>query len=252
MTEETQVAPAAETQNTAVESTEQPAVVEPGSTEGEAQESNPTDEAKAEKTPEQKELERLRRTLTKRDRTQGKLHMELEALREQVARISPQEQAEDKPVDPYQLAREIATVERVTERANSVAEQGKKTFPDFADALSVLREEAGDLFTKKGLPTLLGEAILDADDPAALIHYLGTNPDAAAELQGLSPTALGRKVARIEAQMNPPARPKPLSKASEPIAPIKGTANAASKALADMSQAEYEAARGKQGARWAR
>ena len=51
MTEETQVAPAAETQNTAVESTEQPAVVEPGSTEGEAQESNPTDEAKAEKTP---------------------------------------------------------------------------------------------------------------------------------------------------------------------------------------------------------
>jgi hypothetical protein len=259
MTTETQdVATSPETENKALDTTKTPETVEPGSTDDEGQKADSSEEAKSEKTAEQKELERLRRQVTKSHRTQGRMHQETVELRERLAQL---EQAQagmtdgDKPkaeIDPVKLAREIATIERVTEKANAVAKDGQKRFSDFNDALTTLREEAGDLFDKKGLPTAIGEAILDADDPAALIHFLGANDDLAAELEGLSPAALGRRIAKYEARMNAEPKAKPLSKASEPIAPLKGTANAAVKSLEQMSQAEYEAHRKKSGARWAR
>jgi len=249
-TEEIQAATTPEAQNNALDTAE-PVVAEPGSTDAEGSQADASEEAKPEKSAEQKELERLRRQVTKSHRTQGRMHQELEALREQHAAKAVE--GETKPeVDPYKLAREIATIEKVNDKANAIAKDGHKRFPDFTEALSALREEAGDLFDKRGLPTPVGEAILEADDPAALIQFLGANDDVAAELQGLSPTALGRKIARIEARMNEAPKPKPVSKASDPINPIRGTANATVKTLESMSQAEYEANRKKQGARWAR
>lgn len=253
MTTETNVETTPSTENNALDITQKPEIVEPGSTDAEGN-AVASEEAKVEKTAEQKELERLRRQLTKRDRTQGKLYQELESLREQQrsAQMTDEEKPTKAEVDPVKLAREIATIERVTEKANAVAKDGNKRFTDFNEALSTLREEAGDLFDKRGMPTPVGEAILEADDPAALIQFLGANDDLAAELHGLSPTALGRRIARFEAQMKAEPKAKPASKAAEPIAPLKGTANATVKSLEQMSQAEYEAHRKKQGARWAR
>ena len=260
MTTETQeVATTPETQNKAVDTTEKPEIVEPGSTDPEGQKADGSEEAKSvEKTAEQKELERLRRQVTKSHRTQGRMHQETVELRERLAQLEQAQtgmadgEKQKAEVDPVKLAREIATIERVTEKANAVAKDGQKRFADFTDALTTLREEAGDLFDRKGLPTSLGEAILDAEDPAALIQYLGANDELAAELQGLGPAALGRRIGRIEAQMKSEPKPKPLSKAAEPIAPLKGTANAAVKSLEQMSQAEYEAFRAKQNPRWRR
>lgn len=254
MTTEDQAATTPEAQNNALDTAE-PGVAEPGSTDAEGQKADASEEAKPEKSAEQKELERLRRQVTKSHRTQGRMHQETVELRERLAQLEQQQSGEDKQkpeIDPVKLAREIATVERVTEKANAIAKDGKKRFPDFAEAVTTLREEAGDLFDKRGLPTPVGEAILEADDPAALIQFLGANDDIAAELQGLSPTALGRKIARIEAQMNEAPKPKPASKASDPINPLRGTANATVKTLETMSQVEYEAHRKKQGARWGR
>lgn len=258
MTTETNVATMPETQNNALDTTEKPEIVEPGSTDSEGQKAGESEEAKPEKTAEQKELERLRRQVTKSHRTQGRMHQETVELRDRLAHLEQREAGMtegDKPkaeIDPVKLAREIATIERVTEKANAVAKDGNKRFPDFRTALDTLRDEAGDLFDKRGLPTPIGEAILEADDPAALIHFLGANDDLAAELEGLSPAALGRRIAKFEARMNAEPKPKPLSKASEPIAPLKGTANAAVKSLEQMSQAEYEAHRAKQSPRWRR
>lgn len=252
MTTETQAATTPEAQNDALDTTNKPEIVEPGSTDADSLKADASDEAKTEKTAEQKELERLRRQLTKRDRTQGKLYQELESLREQQRSAQMTDDDTEAKIDPIKLAREIATIEKVTDKANAVAKDGNKRFTNFNEALSTLREEAGDLFDKRGLPTPVGEAILEADDPAALIQFLGANDDLAAELHSLSPTALGRRIARFEAQMNAEPKAKPLSKASEPIAPLKGTANATVKSLEQMSQAEYEAHRAKQGASWAR
>lgn len=248
MTEETQAATTPEAQNNALDTT-QPEVVEPGSTDAEGQKADASEEAKPEKSAEQKELERLRRQLTKSHRTQGRMHQELESLRER----QPVQEAEstDKP-DPYKIAEEIAEIKEVNKRANAVAKDGHARFPDFDAAVQAVVTEGGALFDKKGRPTPLGEAILDAEDAAGLIQYLSTNTDVLDDLEGLRPAAIGRKIARIEAQMNEAPKPKPLSKASDPINPIRGTANATVKTLENMSQAEYEATRKKQGARWSR
>ena len=246
-TESNVIATTPEIENNALDTTEKPEIVEPGSTDAEVNAS----EEKPEKTAEQIELARLRRKATKSDRVNGRLHQEIEELR--ASRQTQQESGEDKPEkDVRALAREIATVERIAEKANVIAKDGNKRFADFSEALTTLREEAGDLFDKRGLPTPIGEAILEAEDPAALIRFLGTNDDLAAELQGLTPTALGRKIARFEAQMKAEPKPKPASKASDPITPIRGTSNATVKAPEQMNQAEYEAHRKKQKASWAR
>jgi len=166
------------------------------------------------------------------------------------ARASGQPEQQQQ-IDPVALAREIATVERVTEKSNSVAKDGEARFAgEFRESLRTVAEEAGPLFDQRGRPTAIGEAVLDAEDPAGLLHYLGKNPDLAADLQGLSPAALGRRIGRIEAQMSAKT-PKPVSKAPEPAKPI--AANRSGKTdLSSMSMEEYVAARKAQGARWAR
>lgn len=228
-----------------------PGVVEPEATDPAAPEGDES-EAKPEKTAEQKELERLRRQLTKAQRNNGKLHQEAQTYRQQVEQLAPRESQETSTVDPRQLAREMADLDKINERADAIADAGKTKYPDFFASLKQVVDEAGDLFDSNGKLTPLGNAIYEADVPAEdLIEFLGKNPDLASELEGLSPTKLGRKFAAIEAQMKS-APPKPVSKASEPISPIRGGAGNVVKTLENMSMAEYKAAREKQGAKWAR
>jgi len=140
---------------------------------------------------------------------------------------------EQKPqIDPIQLAEQIATIREVNTKANTVAKDGGSRFPDFKDALRTVAEEAGPLFDQRGMPTGLGESVLDADDPAAVLHYLGTNPEIASELQGLKPTQIARRIARIEADMAKPieadmAKPKEpkQSTAPKPVAPVRQSAD---------------------------
>lgn len=149
------------------------------------------------------------------------VQQELEAARQRLAQYeTPQEQPQQQP-DPVQLAKVIAQVERVNEKANRVADEGKKRFPDFAQALQEVTREVGPLFDpqRAGLPTPVGEAILDSDDPAALLHHLGKNPDVAAELQGLSPIQVARRIARIETELSKPKEPL-VSKAPPAIKPV--------------------------------
>ena len=249
--------------NLAPAPTEQPVIVDTDSTGDEAQKGDST-ETKPEKTAEQKELEYLRRKATKADRVQGKLYQELQAERQARAAYEAragqgeqgQQQATQAQADPYELAREIAALDKVTEQSNNVAKDGNKRFADFGTALNVVIEEAGPLIhgdgRMQGRPTALGEAILDAEDPAALLHFLGSNPALADELSGLSPTQMGRRIERFEAQMK--AKPvKPVSTAPAPIKPLQGSTTSASvKSLEAMSPSEYKAYRSKQGASWAR
>jgi hypothetical protein len=184
-----------------------------------------SEDAKAEKTPEQRELERLRRQLTKRDRTQGKLHQELQQARERLSQFeTPEPRDQQRAVDPVVLAREIALVEKVTEKSNQIAKEGSKRFPDFMEAVAAITEELGPLFDQRGRPAPAMEAILDSDKPADLLHFLGKNPDLASELEGLTPAQMGRRIARLETQMVEQAKPK-TSAAPKPLEPVRGGAS---------------------------
>lgn len=214
-------------------------------------------EPEAEESPKEDDAEKARRAMQRRiDKRTADLYRE-RAEKEQLARrLSALEsrasgEPEQQSIDPVALAREISAIERITEKSNSVAKDGEKRFAaEFRDALLAVQEEAGPLFHPNGRPTALGEAALDAEDPAGLLHHLGKNPDLAAELQGLSPAALGRRIGRIEAQMANKPQPKPVSKAPEPTRPI--SANRSGKDPASMSMADYKAMRKAQGASWAR
>lgn len=215
-------------------------------------------EAKPEATEDERDktLRRMERRINQKHaqaaaaEERARLAMErAQALEQRLTQYEAPQQAEQSKADPYELAREIAQIERITEKSNSVAREGEKRFPgEFGEAVRTVSEEVGALFDQKGKPTAVGEAILDAEDPAALLHYLGKNPDVAAELQGLSPAALGRRIGRIEASMA--VKPNPVSRAPEPARPIG--ARSASKSPESMSMEEYIAMRKSQKAAWAR
>ena len=249
MNTETIVAPEAETLTTAADSTDTP-VVEQGATDDAGQKAESAEQAK---TPEElsREIEDLRkaiaerdRKITKRDRTAGKMHAELEQFRQIAASAKPPENnmsADDdmaKTVhrEALTLAQQIAEEREFATRCNTIAAAGQKSYPDFDSALKVVIEEAGQIVGPNGKPTALGELIIEADAPAALIHYLGKNPEVAAELDGLSAAKLARKLVAIEAKMA--EKPK-VSAAPKPLEPVRGLA--ATNDPSAMSDAEFSA-----------
>lgn len=203
------------------------------------------DATPVEKTAEQKELERLRRQLTKRDRTQGKLHQELQAERQareaaerraqaQTQREAPQDEpqrGDAAAIDPDELerfiderAKHITRVQQLNAKADSIYEQGASKFPSFAADLRAVAEEV-PLFDKSG-PTPLMEAILGSGAPsaaAALLHHLGTNPEIAASLEGLTATEITWRLADIKSDMKEAAKPK-TSSAPAPLKPVTAAA----------------------------
>lgn len=221
---ETEVASDAATQNNAPVLAEPPEVATP-ETQAEEQ---------AQEQPAESEEDRLARLQARFDRRTGKLtaaRYQAEAraeqaeqrAREAAERLAQYEQPQERQqpqADPVVLAKHIAYIERITEKSNAVAKDGASRFPAFNQALGVVTQEAGALFHPHGAPTPMGEAVLAADDPAALLHYLGTHPDVASDLDGLSPIQVARKLARIEFDMSKPPEPK-QSTAPKAISPVK-------------------------------
>lgn len=221
MNTETQVSPDAETQNPAPETAVTPEVAAP-----ETQVEAPAAEL-TEAERHQKSIQAMERRLN-RKHAQAAAAAERALIAEQrLAQYEAQrpQQSEEAPVVDeraiVEKAREIARVTRVAEQSNTVYASGKKDFPDFDDALQAVIAEAGPLIDKSGLPTALGQVVLEADAPHAVLHYLGNNPDIAAELADLSPTQMARKMARIEADLS--AKPK-TSAAPTPLKPVKPAA----------------------------
>ena len=145
------------------------------------------------------------------------------------ARLSGSEVPSQEPkVDPHQLAEQIANKREFDKRSDQVAREGQKRFGSaFVEAVKTFAEEAGPLFDANGLPTALGEAVLDSDDPAALLQHVGQDDDLAAELRGMRPTQMARRLAQIEAELKAPPQPK-QSTAPKPVAPVKPTASGGS------------------------
>lgn len=251
MTTDTSISPDAEIQNPAPEV----AVTPPVATDPAAPEQVKPPEQQTEPAEDEsaKALKRMQRRIDKRTADVYRERAEKEHLAERIARLEsqlqPQPEQQPPALDPKDFEREvlsraeeIARLRTVTEKCNAVAASGKKAFSDFDDALTNLAGELGDLFDKRGLPTPTMQVILESDAPDKLLHFLGTNPDVAAELADLTPTQFARRIERIERDAT--VKPKTTSLAPKPLEPVKGQGTA--KDVADMSDAEFAAFRKRQ------
>lgn len=208
-----------------------PDVDNPEVTTPETAESNETesDPLKALEARLEKERSRMERRINRKHAEAATAN---ERVRELEARLSqydqPKEEADSAPVDIDKLANERAaemlTVKQVETRSNEVFAAGVKVYGDkFQEAVATVIDEAGPLIQRNGKPTPLGEAILDADKPAELLHHLSQNPDLADQLRGLSPAQIGRRVAKIEADI---AKTEPKrSNAPAPLTPVRAASS---------------------------
>jgi hypothetical protein len=130
-------------------------------------------------------------------------------------------------------------------KCNQIADQGAKAYPDFNDAMEAVRLSAP---SQGALRTALA-AVVEADEPAKVLHYLGTHPEEAEQLFRLSPVAMARKLGQIEARMSAPTQPPRTSSAPEPIKPI-GARSSGPTGLSDsQSMADWIKTRNEQLAR---
>lgn len=242
MNTETNAAPDVAADTATSEHTQTPEVVSPEVDAGPAQETPP----ETEQDSTEKALKRMERRINKRTADYHRERAEKEHLAQQLEQYRQQSTNDDgtqvDTADVQRLVREeakrLTQIEKLNEKANSIHAEGTKKFSDFEEAIKAVNDEA-PLFDKQG-PTPLMEAVFESDNPAAVLHYLGKNPDIAAELVDLTPAQLTRRLVRIESSIAKP-EPRP-SKAPQPLEPVKGGGKV-QKSLADMSDAEFAAAR---------
>lgn len=181
-------------------------------------------------------------------RQEREMRQRLEAELQQYRGAQQQDQTPSvRPEDVERLAderaREIAAARDVDRRGTEITRELSKLAGsvDVGSVVQTVIDEAGPLLTPRGTWTPLGEAIAECEAPARVLHYLSQNPDTAAELAGLSASALGRKLARIESQIGETKAPPP-----RPLRPVTSTAGAsAPKAESAMTDAEWYEARRK-------
>lgn len=206
--------------------------------EGSAPEGQPP---KKEKTPEEREIARLRRRVD--NLTRKRYELESRVTRTDVAstRQGIESQTADQPAEdePVQLSRRELQ-ELIDKRAQELAptitqakaeiERRRETIEKLAttwgqekfDALAADLDDAfGGLADQHGKPKAATDAIFEADNPQALIEFLA-DPENAAEAQSIarmSPIQAGRAIARLETKLSAKAsedKPKP-SNAPRPL-----------------------------------
>ena len=224
--EETQVAPDAATQNQASELAVTPEVATPeASTEQTEQPKEPDTADKAVKGL----LRRVDRLTAAKYQEQARAHQaaqEAEQLRQRLAQYeapSEREQLTPESVLPIaqQLAHQLREQERTRETVSSVLSKGKSL--EGFDAACNTVNEVLPFYERNGAPSGFLRAVLEGDAPEKVLHYLGSNPDVAEELAGLSPTQVARRLDRIEQKLGEPVAPK-VSTAPKAIAPVRSAA----------------------------
>lgn len=151
---------------------------------------------------------------------------------------------------------EDAKADQKAKEIQSQQERAKK-YQDSVQAFAEANPDFYDVF-HGGLPVTqtMAEAITDADNPAAIAYYLGQNPEEAARIAGMSPSAVSRAIGRIEAKLESQATPaaaeqarqreqKTVTKAPPPVTTLSG-APPVVKDLTEMSMADYDAQRRKE------
>lgn len=196
--------------------------------------------AKREKTPEQREIDRLRRRVDNLTRQK----YELRAAVPGAAGLQQHQHSQADDDEPVTLTRAELN-QRIAEQAKQLAptmreqqaeverRQGvvdllaKEWGAEKFDTLSAELDEAfGGLTDRSGTPKPATDAIFHADDPKGVIEYLTDpdNADEAASIARMGALQAGRAIARLEHRLEAEkskAKPKP-SNAPAPLEPARG------------------------------
>ncbi|WP_269497820.1 hypothetical protein [Castellaniella sp. S9] len=217
---------------------------------------------KTEQTPQDIELRRQQRRIDRLTRNKYQSQAQIQQLQAELAqfRTQPgQDNAEDTQAnaaaptrqDLQRQAREMVEFERINARCDDVAAKGEAQHSDFKEKVLELGHEL-PLFDPHGKPTQILHAILDADDPTALIYHLGSNPDEAAELAEMTPRQQLRHLIKIEASIGKQTdapdqqQTKPsVSKAPPPAQPNRSASGQFQKDPGTMTDAEWWASQQK-------
>lgn len=210
-----------------------------------AQEDGAEGEKKPEKTPEQREIERLRRGLERQRQraAQWRAKAEITAQQGLTNRLSdldyqsPSGDSEPLSLTKAQFAE--AVLRKAQELAPTLQQQnaelakrqgviqslekklGSERFNEVSESLD---ESFGGLTDASGKAKPAVDALFESDDPVSLVEYLADpeNADEAERIAGMSAAKAGMALARIESKLAE-AKSKPkISKAPVPLENIKG------------------------------
>jgi hypothetical protein len=173
-----------------------------------------------------KAIKAMQRRIDKRTRDLYAERAERERLEREIAGLkTPEEQPSEKPQDidklAEQRARELVEQQTLQSKIRATLDKGK-SLEGFNDAVNTAIEELG-LLDRNGKPTQYLTALLDADAPHELLHYLGLHPEVADSLQGLPLTQFTRRLVKLEDELAKAKAPQ-VSAAPKPITPVSGAA----------------------------
>ncbi len=135
------------------------------------------------------------------------------------------------------------------ERArNEMIEQQKRISQKFDDARSEI-EDFDEVFDPDiDISMAMRQAMFESDIPGHLAYYLSKNPEEASSIAAMSPTKAAMQMARIEQKILSAKSPKEpekttndVSKAPEPIKPVRQGSSGSTKNPEDMSHKEFTA-----------
>lgn len=201
-------------------------------------------EAKAEKSPLEKELAKERRRINNLVRQREEARARAQQLEAEFQRLRPaSDNASIETGDEVTLTREQLKqlvqehAKRIAPEISSQAAQQK----ELVAAASKLQKELGSDWqaVTEDLASLMGDdlqlAVLSADAPAELARYL-TDPDNADEAEAIgrmSPIQAGRAFAKIEAKLAAKASKPEASKAPAPLDSVRGSGKSIGNAPSD-------------------
>lgn len=224
------------------------------STEGE-------EKPKVEKTPEQREIDRLRRAIDRKTRQLYEAKAEKALTREQPRESIPREEdntplsltraqlAEMVKAEAAKLAPTLRDQATEAERRQSVVQTLAKTWGQerFNELASDLDDVFGGLADSSGKPKPATEAVFEADEPAKVIEWLADpeNHEESERIARMTAVQAGKAIAKLEAKLAS-AAPKPIpSKAAAPLEALRGQGKTEKK-LADLSGKEFAERRRRQ------
>jgi hypothetical protein len=233
-----------------------------------ADENEADKQPKPEKTPEQREIERLRRGIDRKTRqlAEARAHA-AHAPSAAVTRESRQEQNsptadDDTPVsltraqlaemvkaEAAKLAPTLREQASEVERRQSVVQGLAKTWGQqrFDEIASDLDDVFGGLVDRSGKPKPATDAVFEADEPAKVIEWLADpeNADEAERISRMNLAQATKAITKLEAKLAGVSPKTPQSKAAQPLEQIRGQGKS-EKSLADLSGKEFAERRRRQ------
>ena len=223
-------------------------------------------EARPEKTPEQRELDRARKKIDRLVRQREELRAQVPRAQNlrpgQIAGTNQQPQDDSEPLtltraklqqivqeEAARLVPAIKEQQAETEQRQKVVASlakswGRERFDELAEDLD---RSFGGLADAHGRPKPATDCIFEADDPAALIEYLADpeNDEEAEALGRMNDRQAGRAIAKLEAKIAGRSDKPRASNAPRPLNAVRGTGSV-DKDPSAMSDPEFAAWRRRQ------